>query len=149
LQLIDRFVAEPLDIRRYSVPVPPDGHPFMGGGIRWLPRDFLKFPQLLLNDGEWNTQRVLSSTNTRLLLTPEVKIDGGRDYGYLWYTEDYPYEERTVRAHFMGGNGGQIAMLIPELQLSVVFNAGNYSDRVMFRIQQELIPNYILPAITE
>ena len=149
LQLIDRFVAEPLDIRRYSVPVPPDGHPFMGGGTRWLPRDFLKFPQLLLNDGEWNTQRVLSSINVQHLLTPEVEIDGGRDYGYLWYAEDYPYEDRTVRVHFMGGNGGQIAMLIPELQLSVVFNAGNYSDRVMFRIQQELIPNYILPAITE
>jgi CubicO group peptidase (beta-lactamase class C family) len=149
LQLIDRFVAEPLDIRRYAVPVPPDGHPFMGGGTRWLPRDFLKFPQLLLNDGEWNEQRVLSSINVRRILTPEVKIDGGRDYGYLWYTEDYPYEGRTVRAHFMGGNGGQIAMLIPELQLSIVFNAGNYSDRVMFRIQQELIPEYILPAISD
>ncbi len=149
LQLIDRLVTEPLDIRRYSVPVPPDGHPFMGGGTRWLPRDFLKFPQLLLNNGEWNEQRVLSSTNVRRILTPEVKIDGGRDYGYLWFTEDYPYEGRTVRAHFMGGNGGQIAMLIPDLQLSIVFNAGNYSDRVMFRIQQELIPNYILPAITE
>jgi len=92
---------------------------------------------------------VLCSINVRRILTPEVKIDGGRDYGYLWYTEDYPHEGRTVRAHFMGGNGGQIAMLIPELQLSVVFNAGNYSDRVMFRIQQELIPEYILPAISE
>ena len=49
----------------------------------------------------------------------------------------------------MGGNGGQIAMLIPELELAVVFNAGNYSDRVGFRIQEELIPNYILPAIMD
>ena len=74
---------------------------------------------------------------------------GGRDYGYLWWIEDYPYQGRSIRAHFMGGNGGQIAMLIPELQLSIVFNAGNYSDRVMFRIQEELIPKYILPAIME
>ena len=149
LQLIDRLVAEPLDIRRYAVPVPPDGHPFMGGGTRWLPRDFLKFPQLLLDDGEWNKRRVLSRNNVQLLLTPEVKMDGGRDYGYLWWIEDYPYQGRSVRAHFMGGNGGQIAMLIPELQLSVVFNAGNYSSRVGFRIQEELIPKYILPAVTE
>jgi len=149
LQLIDRLVAEPLDIQRYAVPVPPDGHPFMGGGTRWLPRDFLKFPQLLLDDGEWNNRRVLSRNNVRLLLTPEVKLGGGRDYGYLWWIADYPYHGRSIRAHFMGGNGGQIAMLIPELQLSVVFNAGNYSDRVMFRIQEELIPKYILPAMLE
>ena len=149
LQLIARFVARPLDIRRYSVPVPPDGHPFMGGGIRWLPRDFLKFPQLLLDGGRWNEQQVISSENAQRLITPAVKIDGGRDYGYLWWTVDYPFRGGTLRAHFMGGNGGQIAMLVPELQLSIVFNAGNYSSRVGFRIQEELIPNYILPAILD
>lgn len=149
LQLIDRFVAEPLNIRRYSVPVPPDGHPFMGGGTRWLPRDLLKFPQLLLDDGRWNEQQVISSESAQRLITPAVKMDGGRDYGYLWWTTDYPFRGGTLRAHFMGGNGGQVAMLVPELQLCIVFNAGNYSDRKGFRIQEELIPNYILPAILD
>ena len=149
LSVIDRLVARPLEIKRYAVPHSPDGHPFMGGGIRWLARDFLKFPQLLLNDGVWNDRRILSGADVQLMLTPAVKMDGGRDYAYLWWIEDYPYRGRTIRAHFMGGNGGQIAMLVPELELSVVFNAGNYSDRVMFQIQEELIPNYILPAIRE
>ena len=149
LQLIDRLVAEPLNIRRYSVPVPPDGHPFMGGGTRWLSRDFLKFPQLILDGGRWNDRQVISSESARRLITPAVKMDGGREYGYLWWTMDYPFRGGTLRAHFMGGNGGQIAMLVPELQLSVVFNAGNYSDRVGFRIQEDLIPNYILPAVTD
>ena len=149
VSVIDRLIAEPLEINRYAVPHSPDGHPFMGGGIRWLARDFLKFPQLLLNDGVWNDRRILSRSDVQLMLTPAVKMDGGRDYAYLWWIADYPYRGRTVRAHFMGGNGGQIAMLVPELDLSVVFNAGNYSDRVMFQIQEELIPNFILPAITD
>lgn len=149
LNLLDRLVAEPLDIARYSVPHSPDGHPFMGGGIRWLARDFLKFPQLLLNDGTWNGKRLVHTDDVERMLNPAVQLDGGRDYGYLWWIEDYPFRGGTVRAHFMGGNGGQVAMLIPELDLSIVFNAGNYSDRVMFRIQQELIPNYILPAISD
>jgi CubicO group peptidase (beta-lactamase class C family) len=149
LSLIDRSVARPLDITRYSVPVPPDGHPFMGGGIRWLARDFLKFPQLLLDGGSWNGRRVINEEEAKRMLTPAVKIDGGRDYGYLWWTEDYEFKGRTVRAHFMGGNGGQIAMLVPEFDLGIVFNAGNYSDRVSFQIQNELIPNYILPAIID
>lgn len=149
LELLDRLVAEPLDIDRYSVPVPPDGHPYTGGGIRWLARDFLKFPQLMLQDGQWRGRRVLSRSDVRRILTPVVRIDGGRDYGYLWWTGDYPYRGRTVRAHFMSGNGGQLAMLVPELDVSIVFNAGNYSDRVMFRIQEELVPEYILPALSE
>ena len=149
LRLLDRLVAEPMGINRYSVPNSPDGHPFMGGGIRWLPRDFLKFPQLLLDGGVWNGHRILSSLNAQRLITPAVKIDDGRDFGYLWWTVDYPFRDRTVRAHFMGGNGGQIAMLVPELQLSIVFNAGNYSDRVMFRIQEELVPGFILPSIMD
>jgi len=149
LSVINRLVAEPLGIKRYSVPHSPDGHPFMGGGIRWLARDFLKFPQLLLDDGVWKDRRLLSETDVHLMLTPAVKLHGGRDYAFLWWIADYPYRGRTIRAHFMGGNGGQIAMLVPELDLSIVFNAGNYSDRVMFQIQEELIPNFILPAITE
>jgi CubicO group peptidase (beta-lactamase class C family) len=147
LLLIDRLLAEPMDIQRYSVPLPPDGHPFMGGGIRWLPRDFLKFPQLILDAGAWNGRQIIDNETATRLVTPEVKIDGGRDYGYLWWTIDYPLDSGVVRAHFMAGNGGQIAMLIPELDLAIVFNAGNYSDRVSFRIQEELIPRYILPAV--
>ena len=149
LQLIERFVAEPLDIQRYSVPVPPDTHPFMGGGTRWLSRDFLKFPQMILDGGRWNDRHVISRRNAKLLITPVVKINGGRDYGYLWWTIDYPFGGGSVRAHFMGGNGGQIAMLVPDLRLVIVFNAGNYSDRVGFRIQDEIIPKYILPAVKQ
>ena len=149
LDLIDRLIAQPLDITRYSMPVPPDGHPYMGGGARWLPRDFLKFPQMMLDGGTWNGGRVISKQEATRMLTPAVKIDGGRDYGYLWWTEDYALDDRSVRAHFMAGNGGQIAMLVPELDLAIAFNAGNYSDRVMFRIQNELIPEYVLPAVGE
>ena len=98
LSVIDRLVARPLEIKRYAVPHSPDGHPFMGGGIRWLARDFLKFPQLLLNDGVWNDQRILSGPDVQLMLTPAVKMDGGRDYAYLWWIADYPYRGRTIRA---------------------------------------------------
>ena len=38
-------------------------------------------------------------------------------------------------------------MPAPFLDPSTVFNGGNYSDRVMFRIQNELILQYILPAV--
>ena len=62
---------------------------------------------------------------------------------------DYPYKGRTVRAFFAGGNGGQIVMGIPDLDLVIAFYGGSYSDRVALRPQQEYIPIYMLPAIQD
>ncbi len=68
-------------------------------------------------------------------------------YGYLWWNITYPYQGRTVRAFFAGGNGGQLVMGIPDLDLVIAFYAGNYSDAVLYKIQEELVPQYILPAV--
>ena len=50
-------------------------------------------------------------------------------------------------AFFVAGNGGQVVMGIPDLDLVVAFYAGNYADPVRIKIQQDLVPQYILPAV--
>ena len=120
----------------------------MGGGIRWLPRDFLKLGQLMLNGGTWNGKRVLSKEWTERSTAPLYELRD-RGYGYLWWTVEYPYKERSVRAFFAGGNGGQLVIGVPELDLLVAFFAGNYNDRTLFRYQEEFFPEYILPAVQE
>jgi len=70
-----------------------------------------------------------------------------RKYGYAWWLREYPYGERTVRAFFAGGNGGQVVIGIPELDLLVAFYGGNYSDSVLYRSQREFVPQFILPAV--
>jgi CubicO group peptidase (beta-lactamase class C family) len=145
-QLFHRLIAEPLDIERYHLVLQPTGEPYMGGGIYWLPRDFMKIGQLYLNGGEWNGRRVLDSEFVSRATSPLYELRE-RDYGYLWWVIEYPYQDRTVRAFFAGGNGGQVVIGIPELELLVAFYAGNYNDRVMFRIQEEFVPEFILPAL--
>jgi CubicO group peptidase (beta-lactamase class C family) len=71
----------------------------------------------------------------------------GIHYGYLWWVTDYPYKDRTVRAFFAGGNGGQVVMSIPELDLVIAFYGGNYGDRGTLVPQRVYVPEYILPAI--
>jgi CubicO group peptidase (beta-lactamase class C family) len=62
--------------------------------------------------------------------------------------KEYPYKDRRVRGYFAAGNGGQIFMAIPELDLVVVFTGGNYGDATTLRIPQRvLVPDYILPAV--
>lgn len=146
--LFDELIAQPLQIKRYHLDLQPTGEPYMGGGIYWMPRDFMKLGQLLLNDGVWNGQRILAKEWVRRSIAPLVEM-GKKHYGYLWWLIDYPYQNRTVRAFFAGGNGGQVVMGIPELDLVLAFYAGNYSDPVLFKIQEEYVPQYILPAVND
>ena len=70
-------------------------------------------------------------------------------YGYLWWNIEYPYKDRKLRAYFAGGNGGQLVLVVPDLDLVVATYGGNYADRVSFVLQQEYVPQYILPAVRE
>lgn len=144
--LFQRLIAEPLQIKRYYLNLQPTGEPYMGGGIHWLPRDFMKLGQLMIDGGVWNGHRVVSESWARRAITPLVDLRD-RGYGYLWWVVDMPYGGHTVQAFFAGGNGGQVVIGIPELDLVIAAYAGNYSDPVLYRIQEELVPRYILPAV--
>src|SRR5262245_61110789 len=59
LDLFQDLVAEPLQLRRYHVGLQLTGAPYLGGGAKFLPRDFMKLGQLELDGGVWNGRRVL------------------------------------------------------------------------------------------
>ncbi len=144
--LLENLVAEPLQIKHYYMSLTPTGDGYMGGSMRFLPRDFMKLAQLHLNGGTWNGRRVLTPEWSRHSTSHLVEI-GNRKYGYQWWVEDYPYKGRTVRAFFAGGNGGQIVMGIPDLDLVIAFYGGNYNDAAALNPQKVYVPEYILPAI--
>lgn len=71
-----------------------------------------------------------------------------RKYGYLIWINDYQYKGRTIEVFFLAGNGGQIVMGVPELDLVVAFYGGSYSDhKGTYLAQDEYVPNFILPAV--
>src|SRR5580765_9036093 len=148
LDLFDRLIAGPLQIRTYAWPLSPAGQPYGGGGMQILPRDFLKVGQLMLDGGSWSGRRILGRDFVTQASSPLHDLEGIQ-YGYLWWNIEYPYKDRTVRAFFAGGNGGQTVMVVPDLDLAIAIYAGNYADRVSLQIQQNLVPNYILPAVRE
>jgi CubicO group peptidase (beta-lactamase class C family) len=139
-------LAGPLGVGRYAMNLTPTGEAYMGGGVRLVARDFLKLAQVMLDGGRWRGQQVVSADWARRSASPLCEM-GGRHYGYLWWVTDYPYKGSKVRAFFAGGNGGQIALGIPELDLVIAFFGGNYSDPVMFVPQRVHVPRDILPAV--
>jgi CubicO group peptidase (beta-lactamase class C family) len=146
-ELFDRLVARPLQMGDYHLNLAPTGEAYMAGGAQFTPRDYMKLPQLMLNGGSWHGRRIVSrewalrSTSALRDLSPIQR------YGFFWNSVEYPYRGHKVRAFFAAGNGGQIFMAIPELDLVIAFTGGNYADASLFIPQRKLVPEDILPAV--
>ncbi len=61
----------------------------------FLPRDFMKFGQLMLNGGTWEGRRILSREFVEQAAAPLYHLRNVY-YGYLWWSEDFPYKNRNV-----------------------------------------------------
>jgi len=127
IALFRRLLAEPLQLRNYHLGL-RDGDLYGGGGSRFTTRDFAKMAQLMLNEGRWGGKQILSREWVRQSGAPLRNL-WSQQYGYLWNSIEYDYRGRKVRAVFAGGNGGQISMAIPELDLVIAYTGGNYGTR--------------------
>ena len=144
----DRLIAGPMKIGNYAWPLDPAGNAYGGGGAQFLPRDFMKFGQLMLNGGTWEGHRILGrdfATHATAHLYHLANIY----YGYNWWSEDFPYKNRSVRAFTALGAGGQVVTVVPELDLVVAFYAGNYNSRSQRDLGHNYVPRYLLPAVRE
>jgi CubicO group peptidase (beta-lactamase class C family) len=148
-EMFYRLLARPMRMGTYHLFLQPTGQAYGGGGHHFTTRDFMKLTQLFLNDGEWEGRRIVSPEWARTsgaalrVLSPR----SGQTYGYLWNSYAYPYRGRKLHAYFPGGNGGQVYIGIPDLELLIAFTGGNYADPVLFRAQREFVPQDILPAV--
>lgn len=146
-ELFDRLVARPMRFGTYYLFLAPTRDAYMGGGAKLLPRDFLKISQLMVNGGTWEGRRIVSREWAQKATSPMRELNPGTGYGYLWYSVEYPYRDRKVRAIFAAGNGGQVSIGVPELDLAIAFTGGSYADRALFIPQRVLVPELILPAV--
>jgi CubicO group peptidase (beta-lactamase class C family) len=101
----------------------------------------------MLNDGMWEGHRIVSREWVRKSTAPLAQLGSSQQYGYFWNSIEYPYRDRKVRAFFAAGNGGQIYMGIPELDLAIAFTGGNYADASLFIPQRVMVPERIFPAV--
>lgn len=149
-EMFYRLVAKPLHMGTYHLFLQPTGQAYGGGGHHFTTRDFMKLTQLFLNDGKWEGRQIVSrewaqkSGAALRVLSPK----SGQTYGYLWNSFEYSYRGRKLHAYFPGGNGGQVYIGIPDLDLLIAFTGGSYADAVLFRSQREFVPEDILPAVS-
>ena len=95
-----------------------DGITMGSYGIKTTPRELGKFGQLILNDGMWGTERIVSSEWIEAMTSVKVPINetGSADFafGYQWWVD----AKRNVSC--MWGRGGQLVFINKEKNLIVV-----------------------------
>ena len=101
----------------------------------------------MLTGGSWNGKAIVSSDWVRRITTPVVAIEPGRSYGYHWYMGD-GRPPRSLHWVSAVGWGGQRLYAIPELDLVVAMNCGNYGKSGMeqSRINIHVLDDVVLPS---
>ncbi len=162
-ELFDRWVARPLDFGRYNWYLMPTGEGYLGGGAFLRSRDLLKVGQAYLDGGVWRGRRIVDaswverSTKPYVKITPETtglseeafgEFYGGGEDSWAWHPNRLKSGERTYREYAASGNGGQLLIVIPELEMVVVFTAGNYMQGFIWgRFRDQIVAQDVIPAI--
>ncbi|PTY38499.1 hypothetical protein BGP77_12385 [Saccharospirillum sp. MSK14-1] len=118
-----------------------------GGHLLMTPQALVKIGQLILQQGQWQGERLMNPNWIAEATTPQMQVDG-TDYGFLWWLHEVDYGLQPVRIIAARGNGGQTLFIAPQFDLVAVMTAGYYNnpeasvvDRIFF--------NAILPSIPE
>lgn len=138
-ELFAELVAEPMQMRHYAVNLGPTGEGYMGGGVRFQPRDFLKLGQMMMDGGRWNGRQIVSAEWAKRSTSPLIPLRTAK-YGYLWWVMEVPYRGRKLEVLSANGNGGQVIAAIPELGLLLGFWGGNYADPAGYHWLRVLVP---------
>jgi CubicO group peptidase (beta-lactamase class C family) len=162
-ELFDRTVARPLQFGQYYWNLMPTEEGYQGGGAYVRPRDLLKVGQAYLDGGVWHGTRIVDASWVSLSTAPHMEINeattgldanqfpnfyGKGADGYAWHLNNIVAGEHTYREYGASGNGGQLLIVLPELDMTVVFTAGNYlQGGIWSRFQSQIVPREIIPAI--
>jgi CubicO group peptidase (beta-lactamase class C family) len=143
-----KYLFDPLGISHYSWLKYNDGSINTGGGLLLTPRDMAKIGQMMLNNGMWNGQQVVSeewiAESSKNYVVPEA---WGTGYGYQWWLGEANINGHTVQTYFAQGLGGQFIFIVPKMNLTAVFTSQLYNNPDGQFRGQVMMTDYILPAL--
>lgn len=144
-----RYLFDPLGITQARwVYGEPDNLPHTGGGLYLRPRDMAKIGYLMLRNGRWENQQVVSTdwvreSTSHAVRYPRTFASRPTDYGYLWWLlnvdEGAPTEDGDI--YTASGAQGQWIFVIPKYDM-VVVSTGNtpYFDQAVDFLYSDILP---------
>jgi CubicO group peptidase (beta-lactamase class C family) len=145
-----RVLFEPLGFGANEWVLSRDGNEVAASGLRLLPRDMLKIGQLVLTRGAWEGKPVVPADWVKRATTPVVEMPHRGGYGYHWYTGAFQDAAHPPLPWIAGiGWGGQRLYVIPNADLVIGINCGNYrrSGADQHRVGVILVTELVLPTL--
>lgn len=157
-EFAEQYLFEPLGIEEYEWLrcVTVTDATFASGGLYLRPRDMAKLGQLYLQEGLWEGAQVVSiqwvqDSTTESISLPSSWVEPYHSYGYgyQWWLERY--NSGALDAYSGRGWGSQYIVVLPAVDLVVVFTAGGYYVSVldMPMMYYDIIQDYILQALDQ
>ena len=136
---------EPIGIERSDWVRDYYGVPYAHAGLRLTPRDAARIGQLVLQDGRWGDAQVVSADWIALSTEPHARIDEyDCHYGFQWWLcrsgAGLPIVEGV-------GWGGQELLILRDLDLVMMVNAGLYGDPDAWKKAFSLLDKIVVPAL--
>jgi len=132
-----------------------NGVPHCHSDLHMLPRDMAKIGLLVLNDGKWLTEQIVSKGWIYESTKPHVPESKFFDYGYHWWfrsKSNEPWWEKPdtrIREEYdkiiAFGYGGQYIMIIRDLKMVVVTTASDYGNGRRARSKIPMVVDGIVP----
>jgi len=123
------------------------GLPQAGWMMSMTSRDMLKWGSLVLNKGKWNGEQLISedylTTATSGIVNPtEDWMPESYRYGYFWYQTPIVDGDKSYKATFAWGGGGQRVIVLEELDLVVVITGHDQNDTIMTQVSGTIVPAF-------
>lgn len=145
----EEYLFDPMNIRVAGWDQDPQGFYMGGNNMALKPNDLLKIGQMLIDDGMWKGEQIISKEwITDSFKTYTYSNYNPYGYGYQWWNK----ETAGYTTFFAWGHGGQYIMMIPELDAVVVMTSSvtNASRRRTYkRPVFVLLEDFIIPFLED
>lgn len=120
----EKHLFTPLGIKNYHWKKTPAGYTDTEGGLYLEAQDLAKIGFLMLREGKWEGQQIISSEWVKKSVTKQVSFDKEKGYGYQWWRDD----QDGIEIWACHGFGNQYLLVFPKFETIAVVNSWNIFD---------------------